>query len=55
MKKIISNFLLITLAAVAFNFAHGPNEIQIDVEKNIFGQKPIPVALDGFTGEGLEV
>jgi len=55
MKKIISKFLSITLAAVALDFARGQNEIQIEAQKNYFGQKPIPVSLSGFNGEGAEV
>src|ERR1019366_509723 len=62
MKKLILNLLTISLAAAALNFSRaqtnysrGQNEIQIDIDKNFFGQKPIPVALDGFSGEAAEV
>jgi len=51
MKKTILNFLIITLAAIALNFSNAQTEIQISRE----GMKPIPVALDGFTGEAAEV
>ena len=54
MKKIILNLLTIGLAAVALTGVRA-QEIQIDVHKDYFGQKPIPVALSGFTGEGAAV
>jgi TolB protein len=56
MKKIILNLLTISLAAAASNFCRAQNEIQIEQNINVLGQtKPIPVALDGFTGEAAEV
>jgi hypothetical protein len=56
MKKIILNLLTIGLAAITFTMVRGAEPI-IDITTTInpFGQKPIPVALDGFTGEAAEV
>ncbi len=56
MKKIILNLLTSSLAFAALNFCHAQQpEITIEVGKDFFGQKPIPVALDGFTGEAAAV
>jgi TolB protein len=56
MKKNIINLLTILLTAAATNFCRAQNEIQIEQNINVLGQtKPIPVALDGFTGEAAEV
>ena len=49
MKKILST----TIALLALNFSRA-QEIDIQHE-SAFAQKPIPVALSGFTGEGAEV
>ena len=54
MKKIILNFLIIGLATVALTGARA-QEIDITRTGNYFGQKPIPVALSGFTGEARQV
>ncbi len=54
MKKIISKFLTIGLMASVFTVAHS-QEITVTGGGTIFGQKPIPVSLSGFTGEGAEV
>ena len=55
MKKIILNFIIIGLAAIAFTVAPA-QEINIQSEINVLGQtKPIPIALSGFTGVGAEV
>jgi len=55
MKKIILKFLTIGLVAVALPGARA-QEIQVGKEINVLGQtKPIPVSLDGFTGEAAEV
>ena len=54
MKKTILNLLTIALTAAALNFSRA-QEITIIHPGNFFGQKPIPVALDGFTGEAAEV
>ncbi len=56
MKKNIFNFLIIGLITLAFNGARGEEPV-IDVVgvANIFGQKPIPVSLEGFTGEVADV
>jgi TolB protein len=56
MKKIILNFLIIGLIALTFNGARGAEpEIDVVGVANIFGQKPIPVSLEGFTGEVADV
>ena len=54
MKKIILNLLTIGLATFAPTGGRA-QEINIEHTGNYFGQKPIPVALSGFTGEGAEV
>jgi TolB protein len=52
MKKIILNFLIIALATSALNFSRAQEEINIQQEINVIGStKPIPVSLDGFSGE----
>jgi TolB protein len=56
MKKTILNLLTIAITAAALNFSRGQQpDIVIPVDTTPFGQKPIPVALDGFTGEAAEV
>jgi TolB protein len=62
MKKNHLNFLKIYLpvffATIAIHFARAQNdqnEIQITQTTQFFGQKPIPVALDGFSGETASV
>src|SRR5664280_1755316 len=56
MKKLIFNFLKIGLAVATFNVAVGQDEIQIHKQIDVLGQmKPIPVSLEGFTGEAAEV
>jgi TolB protein len=45
--------LLLTIALLALNFSRA-QEINIE-HTSTFGQKPVPVALSGFTGEGAEV
>ena len=53
---LIKPCLPILLAVLAVNFACGQNEINIQQEINILGStKPIPVSLDGFSGEVAEV
>ena len=48
--------LPVFLTTVAINFSSGQNEINIQQEINVLGQtKPIPVSLDGFTGEVADV
>jgi TolB protein len=54
MKKLFLNLLTIGLAAFASISAHAQDEIVIPKEST-FAQKPIPVALSGFTGEAAEV
>jgi TolB protein len=49
-------FLAIVLAVFALNIARAQQpEIKIEWDKEFFGQKPIPVSLEGFTGEAAEV
>jgi TolB protein len=55
MKKITLNFLTVTLTFIALNVSRAEDEILIQTTGNHFGQNPIPVALDGFTGEAAEV
>jgi TolB protein len=55
MKKNILNLLIIGVAAVALNAARAQDQ-PIEISGGAtFGQKPIPVSLSGFTGEGAEV
>jgi TolB protein len=56
-NKITSLIVLpVVLAFVALNFCRAQEEINIQSEINIMGQtKPIPVSLEGFTGEAAEV
>jgi TolB protein len=56
-NKITSLFVLPTvLAFVALNFCRAQEEINIQNEITVMGQtKPIPVSLEGFTGEAAEV
>jgi TolB protein len=51
----IKTSLPIFLAFVALNFCRAQEEINITQTGSFFGQKPIPVSLEGFTGEGAEV
>jgi TolB protein len=56
MKKFIPHFLIIMLVAVALNFSVAQDEINIQQEINVLGlTKPIPVSLDGFSGEVADV
>jgi TolB protein len=53
---LIKPCLPILLAVLTFNFARGQNEINIQQEINVLGStRPIPVSLDGFSGEVAEV
>ncbi len=55
MKKSILNFLTLGLVAGTLTSVSA-QEIKIEATIDVIGQmKPIPVALDGFTGEGAEV
>jgi TolB protein len=48
--------LPVFLAVVALNFCRAQNEIQIQTTINVLGQtKPIPVSLEGFSGEVADV
>jgi TolB protein len=52
----IKFFLAIIFSVLALNFLRAQDMvIPIDKGGNIFGQKPIPVSLDGFSGEALDV
>jgi TolB protein len=51
-KKII---LPVLLAFFALNVCRAQEEINITQTGSFFGQKPIPVSLEGFTGEAAEV
>src|SRR5271155_4730553 len=52
MKYCLKIYLLIFLGAVALNFASAQNEITITHDVPVLGNtKPIPVSLDGFSGE----
>jgi TolB protein len=52
----IKTVLPIFLAMVALNFCRAQEEINIQNTINVLGQtKPVPVSLEGFTGEAAEV
>jgi TolB protein len=52
----IKTSLPIFLAFIALNFCRAQEEINIQQQINVLGQtKPIPVSLEGFTGEAAEV
>jgi len=52
----IKIYLPIFLAVVTLNFCRAQEEINISTTINVLGQtKPIPVSLEGFTGEAAEV
>jgi TolB protein len=53
-SQFVKIFLTIFFAAVALNFSRA-QDINIVGNGNIFGMKPIPVALDGFSGEAENV
>jgi TolB protein len=54
--SLIKPCLPILLAVFAVNFARGQNEINIQQEINVLGStRPVPVSLDGFSGEVAEV
>ncbi len=58
MKNTIARLIVlpVVLAFAALNFCRAQEEINIQTEINILGQtKPIPVSLEGFTGEAAEV
>jgi TolB protein len=58
MKNKITNLIVlpVVLAFVALNFCRAQEEINIQTEINVMGQtKPIPVSLEGFSGEAAEV
>jgi len=52
----IKTGLSLLIAVVALNLGRGQEEINIQTTINVIGQtKPIPVSLEGFTGEAAEV
>jgi TolB protein len=51
----IKTGLPLFLALVALNFCRAQEEIIITQTGSFFGQKPIPVSLEGFTGEAEQV
>jgi len=52
----IKIYLPVFFAAAAIHFSRGQDEIQIQKQIDVLGQtKPIPVSLDGFSGEVAEV
>ena len=52
----IKTVLPIFLAVIALNFCRAQEEINIQNTINVLGQtKPVPVSLEGFTGEAAEV
>ena len=53
MLNSLKQCLPILLTVMALNLAHAQSEINI-VQTGVFGQKPIPVALQGFSGDVLE-
>ena len=58
MKNKITNLIVlpVVLAFVALNFCRAQEEINIQSEITVMGQtKPIPVSLEGFTGEAADV
>ena len=56
MKTNILNLLTLGLTIAALNFARAEEtELIVSGHTEIFGQKPIPVSLEGFTGEVAEV
>ncbi len=56
MKPTIQKYLTLALALVVLNLSRAEEEIGIEHSTTVPGAtKPIPVALDGFTGEAAEV
>jgi TolB protein len=52
----IKTGLPVFLAVIALNFCRAQEEINIQQQINVLGQtKPIPVSLEGFTGEAADV
>ena len=52
----IKIFLPAIFAAAAIHFSRGQDEIQIQKQIDVLGQtKPVPVSLDGFSGEVADV
>jgi TolB protein len=55
MKKTILTLLTITLAAAALDFSRAQQPEILIQQTGMFGQKPIPVALEGFSGEARQI
>jgi TolB protein len=55
MKKTVQILLAIIFMAAAPDFCRAQEEIDINQTGSSFGQKPIPVSLEGFTGEASSV
>ena len=55
MKKTILTLLSLTCLLAAVPAVRGDDVLDITHTGNVFGKKPVPVALSGFSGEGLEV
>src|ERR1017187_10002352 len=56
MKNFLKICLPVLFAVLAANFGYGQNEITITHDITVLGNtKPIPVSLDGFSGEVAEV
>jgi TolB protein len=55
MKYFLKICLPVFLVVFALNFSSAQNEITISHDINVIGQKPIPVSLDGFSGEVASV
>ena len=47
--------LPLLLAVIALNVSRAQDEINIVQTSTTFGQKPVPISLEGFTGEALDV
>ena len=58
MKNYLKFCLAILLTVCAVNFVHAQNDQPIVIPGHVpetFGQKPIPVSLEGFSSEAAEV
>ena len=52
MKKLLFKLLTIAFTVATLNLCRAQSEIQIEQSVNVLGgTKPIPLAIDGFTGE----
>ena len=55
MKKFITYFLQLSGSAAALSKAASADDIVVSGGGIIFGQKPVPVSIEGFTGEAEQV